>query len=294
MKQQSKGMFLTILSGILFGLMPILARPIYAGGGNAFSLAFSRMAIGAVFLGLLCAFVQQQKLMVTRDQFRQLIICSIGYGGTPMLLFDSYSYLSAGIASTAHFVYPVLVLLGCTIFYREKMTKVKIICCLLCTAGIFCFYSPCGSISLTGLLIALASGVTYAFYIIYLSHSGIQDELSPAVLNFWLCTVSATGIGIVSAMGGQLNLSFSLHIWVLIYLFGIMTSVIATTAFQLGTKYIGAQSSSLLSTFEPLTSIVMGAVLFQESLRARSVAGILCILLSVVLLAASNWRKTTA
>lgn len=44
----------------------------------------------------------------------------------------------------------------------------------------------------------------------------------------------------------------------------------------------------MLSTFEPLTSVVVGIIVYHETLTMRTAAGIVCILLAVYLLAAAK------
>ena len=67
-------------------------------------------------------------------------------------------------------------------------------------------------------------------------------------------------------------------------LLAIITSAIGTILFQKGTILIGPQKASLLSTFEPLTSVIIGVTVFNEKLGLSSIIGIIFILISVVLL----------
>ena len=48
----------------------------------------------------------------------------------------------------------------------------------------------------------------------------------------------------------------------------------------------------MLSTFEPLTSVVIGVLVYHEVLTVRLGLGIVCILLAVCLLAAAKEEKT--
>ena len=65
-------------------------------------------------------------------------------------------------------------------------------------------------------------------------------------------------------------------------------STAASLLFQLGNRFIGAQSASMLSTFEPLTSVVIGILVYHEVLTVRLGIGIFCILLAVFLLAKAD------
>ena len=58
--------------------------------------------------------------------------------------------------------------------------------------------------------------------------------------------------------------------------------------FQKGTLLIGPQRAAILSTFEPITSLVIGILVFDEQLSLRSAAGVTRILTAVPLIALSD------
>ena len=161
------GYVMVIASAVLFGLMPLLAKEIYAMGGTALSLCVYRFLFSIPFL---CAVVKGEKgqtFSITKKEAKKIFILSLGCAGTPFLLFQSYQYISSGMATTIHFIYPVLVLFGSVVLFREKFTKVKAVCAGLCAAGILCFYTPGEKAGLTGMILAFSSGITYAFYVLY-------------------------------------------------------------------------------------------------------------------------------
>lgn len=57
---------------------------------------------------------------------------------------------------------------------------------------------------------------------------------------------------------------------------------------------IGPQMVSMVSTFEPLTSVLVGALVFREAMSYRSMVGVVCILAAVVLLAAKGQPQKSA
>ena len=61
--------------------------------------------------------------------------------------------------------------------------------------------------------------------------------------------------------------------------------MIALVLFQKGTFLCGAVMASLLSTFEPLTGVVIGWIVFKEKMPLKLGIGILLILFSTVLVA---------
>ena len=158
-----RGTAYSILSAVIFGFNPLLARLVYAGGGNAAVLALYRMVIGSMLGLILHRIFEKDSVSVKGRTLLQLALCAAGYAVTPILLFSSYNYLDSGMATTIHFVYPVLVILGCVIFYREAISRLKVVCVVLCTAGILLLYTPGGGVSLLGIALSFLSGVTYAF-----------------------------------------------------------------------------------------------------------------------------------
>nr|WP_277602933.1 DMT family transporter [Dysosmobacter acutus] len=155
-------------------------------------------------------------------------------------------------------------------------------------AGVLSFYTPGDSGSAFGVFIALLSGITYALYIIILAKSGLQEMLRPYQLLLWIQAPGAVALLALNLAMGTLRAHLTLTGWALICLFTIGTTT-ATMFFQIGTKLCGPQHASLLSTFEPLTSVVAGVVLLHEEMTLRSGVGILCVLASVLLLA---WKKS--
>lgn len=53
----------------------------------------------------------------------------------------------------------------------------------------------------------------------------------------------------------------------------------------------GGVKSSMLSTVEPVTGVLIGALIFRETITVQSLTGIILILLSVVLLTLGDHKK---
>ena len=279
-----KGFSLVILSAVLFGTMPFFAKQIYGMGGNSLTLCFHRFCLSIPFLYLIVRYKYKISLKITGRESRKILVLSLCCAGTPLLLFQSYRYIPSGMATTIHFVYPILVLLGCVVFYRERLTVKKSVCAALCLLGILFFYTPGESGSPAGVALAFASGVTYALYVLYYSKSGLA-EMNTFKLSFYLSLVSSAGILAGAVLSGKIVYEMPPQAWLLSVLFAFIVSVVATVSFQAGTARIGPEKSSMLSTFEPLTSIAAGVVLFSEPVTPRTAFGIACILCAVILLA---------
>jgi drug/metabolite transporter (DMT)-like permease len=260
--------------------MPLIVKNIYIQGGNAITVTFLRALLSLPVLYVLMK-REGGTLRVPLKRLRKLVILALGFASTTILLFTSYAYISSGTATTIHFVYPVFVLLGSIIFFKEPFDRVKFLCVLLCTWGILMFYTPGETGSVIGLILAFASGLTFAFYVIYLDKSGLKS-IKPFTLGFYLAAVTSVELFFYAVLTNQLVLDMTLKGWALSGVLAISVSVGAVVLFQVGLRQVGAQSTSILSTFEPVTSIIIGVIMFSEPLGIKSIIGVGLILTSVI------------
>ena len=66
-------------------------------------------------------------------------------------------------------------------------------------------------------------------------------------------------------------------------LLSMSVAVFGVSLFQVGVSLVGPQTTSILSTFEPITGIIIGILIFNEALSIRTGAGLASILIAVVL-----------
>ena len=119
-----KGYIFVALSAVVYGCMPLMAVNVYADGVNAISLVLLRSLI-AMPVFLVLALVKKIDLKIKpRDLIKTVSVFALGSGLTPVLLFYSYNFISTGTATTLHFVYPALVVVGCAVIYKEPATKI--------------------------------------------------------------------------------------------------------------------------------------------------------------------------
>lgn len=292
MTKQCKGMLLVVLSAVLFGCMPLMTRMIYSNGGTPAELTLLRNFLALPALLLLMR-RGEERTALGRGEFVPMLLLSLGFGATPVLLFASYNSISSGMATTIHFVYPVFVLLGCVLFCREKLSRIKLLCIALCTGGLLCFYTPGDAVNLSGMALAFLSGVTYAFYIIYLGRSGLSG-LAPFALAFWLSLFASVELALFLLQTGSFRFALTPLGWGMSFGFALIFAVAASVSFQVGVKDVGAQRAAILSTFEPITSIVVGIAVFSEPFGLRTGAGVLLILAAVLLLTLFDPEKAQA
>ncbi len=277
------GALFAILSAVLFGMMPLFTKTAYAYGGNAYTVAFGRFLTGTAGSAVIILLIPNARFRVTRSEFQKLLCLSVFYATTPVLLYESYQDISSGLATTLHFIYPVIVMLIGGIAFHNPLHLRQIICLFICVAGIICFYRPGQPEDITGMILAVTSGVTYALYILFLGKSGLK-KLHVMTITFWISLFCAAEIAVFAISSDRFRLTIQWQGWLAICGLGLFATVLALALFQLGVFLCGEVKAALLSTFEPLTGVMLGVLVFGESLTIRVVVGIALILLSVIIL----------
>ena len=294
----TKGILLTMLSAITFGFAFTLGPMTYGeGGSNPITLTFLRNFLSLPIL-LLILWQQKISLRVTAKELASLaILGGIGNAVTTWMLFIAFSLIDVGIATTIHFIYPVFVTIGCVLFYKEKLGLQKIIALLIATSGIGCFFfgvdmsAGLNGNMFLGLILAVASGMTYAFYIIYMDKSGLKNQ--PVFkISFYVAATSSIAMGIFGTANGQLTLStLTPKSWVISTVFALLCTVVALSLLQIGIKHVGASTAAILTTFEPITSIVCGVLLLGESVTTVKIVACALIMTGVVTLSLAKQKK---
>ncbi|MBK5253813.1 MAG: DMT family transporter [Peptostreptococcaceae bacterium] len=286
MSNSKKGLIAAILSAVLFGFMPITTKYLYSFGCSTVTVVFFRQIL--VLPIVLVLFIKSKKVKLSKkDMFEALKIIIMGMLFTQTLLYASYRYISTGLATTLHFSYPVFAVLGMLIFYKSKLTWVKALCVVLCTSGIFMFYEHTEGLALKGMLIALLSGLCYAYYIIRLGKSNLRF-MPPMQYAVLFITVNSVVLFTYGTATKSLQWDFPLKFWIVIFLFAIAITLFAVLLVQYAVKYIEPDTVSILSTLEPITSIIVGILWLNEGVTVKTGLGMMLILAAVVIITLYN------
>ena len=279
-----------IISAIIFGCNPLLVRLLQNEGLNSISLVLLRNLLSIPVLALL-SFRQYGSLRIpTKALPFMAMIAVVGCCITPLLLFSSYSYIASGTATVFHFIYPAVVVLAGILFFRERISTGNLVSVIICVAGICLFYNPGQPLNWKGSVFALLSGVTYAIYILLLSHFPFP-KVSGFLFSFYVSIISCIAVLAVSLVSGTLVLPASYLGWVYCFGFSLIINVCAVVMFQQGTFYIGGQKASILSTLEPITSIFAGALVFHEVVGIQTAAGSVLVILASILIALTDLKS---
>lgn len=285
-----RGYMYVIASAVIFGCMPLLTKLIYAEGANAMTVVALRNALAVPAVALM-AYQQTGTLSVQWKKLPEIfLIALLGCCITPLLLFSSYRYISSGTATVLHFIYPAIVVLGSAVFLKVRLHWKNILSVLICVGGIGMFYTPGETLDWRGSLPAILSGVAFAAYVILLSVFR-RGNVTGMLLSFYVVLFSAVFMFAACFVTGQLAFPTSAKGWVLCVIFALAVSAGAVVLFQMGTFLIGGQRASILSTLEPITGIVIGAIVFRETVTPRTVIGSAMVIAASILIAVFDKKE---
>lgn len=277
-----KGCCFAVTSAVIFGCMPLMAKNIYADGVNSFTLVFLRSLFSLAPLAIL-AYREKKTLKIPLSLIPSVgIIGLLGCSITPILLFTSYRFIPSGLATVFHFAYPTIVVLAEILFLGKKLRLSSVVSVLFCTVGISLFYAPQQAFNFMGSALALLSAMTFAGYVILLPRLD-SSRLSGFLLCFYMTLVSAIVTFCICIATNNLALPQSLSGWGLCLLFSILVTTVAVVLFQRSVFLLGGEGASILSTLEPITSVVIGVVIFHEPFGIRVFLGTILVILASII-----------
>lgn len=284
---KTKGLTFGILAGFIYGFTPILGKLTYLEGSNPISLTFYRNFLSIPFFFAMLKY-NKIPLKVEKSQTKQLAVLGFLASVTALSLYGSYNYISVGMSTTIHYIYPVLVTAACIIIFNDKISRDKVVSLMLSTIGITLFFE--GSINITGILMAFLSGVFFAGYLLFMDKSGL-NSIYPFKITFYTATFSSVYLFIFGIISKNLVFSMTFKGWFFTILVAVLVSFLANTFVALGVKYVGPTVTSIVGMLEPITSIVMGILFLNEPVTLRNILACVLILLGVLIVTLSKEKN---
>ena len=194
MNSKTKGFIYGAIAAASYGMNPLFTLPLYAAGMSVDTVLFYRYFFAVIVLGILMK-MQHQSFALRKADILPLVIMGLLFSFSSLLLFMSYNYMDAGIASTILFVYPVMVAVIMGAFFKEKISAITVFSILLALAGIALLYQGDGGkpLSTIGIIFVLLSSLSYAIYIVGVNRSTLKN-LSTTKLTFYAILFGLSGL----------------------------------------------------------------------------------------------------
>lgn len=286
----TKGILYTVLSAVLFGITPLITTAVYGYGANSMTVVFYRSLFVIPMLAVIMKARGISFTISVRDLRNTGIIAVFGSGLTTILLFSSYAYIDVGCATTLHFLYPVFVSLLCFAVYHERLGRRKLLALGMAFVGALCFFDLTNAGSITGLIMAASSALTYAFYMMQLEKTRLSHQ-NAYKISFYLAIFILLETLVYHLLFSSIQFILPWNAYLLILLLSLVSSFLAVVLLQKGIQKLGSSTASLFCLFEPITSVICGVFFLQEALTPAKTAGCLIILTALIIMSREQKKK---
>jgi len=277
------GILLIAISAASFGTLAIFGRFLYADGMDTFTMLFLRFGISASIMTFILIL---RKEPFPRGRILALLIGmgALGYVGQSFSYLSAIKYASAGLVALLLYLYPMFVFILSVIFLREKVTWAKVAALVLALVGTALTVGPAGG-QFLGIFFAIFAAVVYSVYIIV--GADVMRHVSAVQSSLVIFASAGTVYGMLTAVNGAHFPASSSGWWSMAGIV-LLATVIPVVTFLAGLERIGPTNAAMLSTLEPVITVLLAAWLFAERLEPLTMVGGGLILVAVVVLTRSE------
>ena len=284
--KQLTGILLIAISAALFGTLAIFGRFLYADGLDTFSMLFLRFGPAALLM-MIILLVRKEKFPRGKILLQLIGMGALGYVGQSFSYLTAIKYASAGLVALLLYLYPMFVFSLSVIVLREKVTWIKILALILALIGTALTVDPAGG-QLQGILLAISAALVYSVYIIV--GSNVMKHVSAVQSSLVIFASAAAVYGILMAVNG-VHLPSTNSGWINVIGIVLVATVIPVVTFLTGLERIGPTNAAMLSTLEPVVTVLLAAWIFGERLQSIVLFGGGMILIAVIMLTRGKRRE---
>ncbi|MBO3741692.1 DMT family transporter [Actinoplanes flavus] len=290
------GAALCLVSAACFGAMAIFGKLAYDAGVSPGSLLLVRFTLAAAALGaVLLARPGLRRPTsgpppghpaMTRTRVLAIAVGlgAIGYATQASLFFSALQLMDASLLALILYTYPAMVTVAAVLLGRDRLTPTRVAALTAASTGTLLVLLGAGGVSFhpAGALLALASAVTYTAYI--LVADTVVHRLAPLTLSALVMTGAAGTLAARALLTGGVDLDFGAAGWFWLACIAVISTVVAMLTFFAGLQRTGPSTAAILSTFEPVVTSALAALVLGESLTPVQLAGGALVLSSVAVL----------
>lgn len=274
-----KGIFWAALSSSTFGLAPLFTLLLLGVGYSSFEVLTYRWGVASLCL-IGYALVVGCDFRLERGQLKSVLLLSLFRAATSFCLVIAYQHIGSGVASTIHFMYPLVVALAMILFFHEKGSIWTFVAIVMSIVGAVML--SLGNIDFTegntmlGVIAAVLSVLFYGAYIVGVRRSRAV-EVHSTVLTCYVMALGALFFMICGVLTDGIRLESDPHTWLYILGVSIPATAVSNMALVMAIKAIGPTRTSIFGALEPLTAVIIGILIFSEPFTWVGTIGILLI-----------------
>ena len=242
-------------------------------------ISFTRALIGSLFIGIFMAVSGHGfdgKSIV--KNLKLLIPSGIAMAFNWICLFEAYRFTGVTVATLCYYMAPVIVVVISPFILKERLTATKGVSVIAAVIGAVLISGVVtgATKSVKGILFGLAAAALYSTVIVI---NKFVRELSPVETTFVQLTVAAvTMIPYVLLTEDVTGFGFDTKSIILTLIIGMFHTGFAYMIYFSSVQKIPAQTTAVFSYIDPVTAIIVSAVVLGERLDAVQIVGTILIL----------------
>lgn len=252
-----------ILALLLFGSNGIWAAAIALSSQE---IVFLRLLLGAIAL-VVMFLVTRPKIMALRHKrdLAFLALSGCAQGVLFLFLFRAYQLVGVSLASLAYYCGPVLVILVSPLFFREKLTRWKVLGFLFVLAGVVLVNGQAAldGKPLWGLVCAGLASLMYAVLVVATKKNEHIHGLENPCIQL---LVSLLTVSLYLAFTQGFSIQVQPGDWLPILVLGLLNTGLGCYLYYSSIGHLPAQQVAIFGYLEPLSSVFYSALLLHEVL----------------------------
>jgi len=267
--------FWILASAAAFGALGIFGKLAYAGGLGLPTLLAARFGLAAVLMWAIVAVRGLSPRVSLRTLVGLLLMGAVGYVGQAFSYFTALLTIQAATTGLLLYTYPSLVALLAWLLLRQKLTRAGAIALLMATVGCALVLGGLaalpGRADSAGVAWGLAAALIYSLYII--AGARLTASVQPLVASAYIITAAAVVFWVGGLLGGTLDFRVTAGGWAAVVGMALICTVLAIAAFVTGLAQVGPARASILSTVEPVITMLLAVLVLGEQINAGQILG---------------------
>jgi drug/metabolite transporter (DMT)-like permease len=289
---RSSGTLLCLGSGAAFGAMAVFGKLAYDGGATVGTLLAVRFVLAAILFWILvlaAGGAREVRALRGRDVGVGLALGAGGYAIQAGCYFTALERIDASLLSLLLYTFPAMVAVAAVALGRERLDGRRLAALGLASGGLALVVAGAGTGALDplGTALGLGAAVVYSTYI--LVSESVVERVRPSVLSALVCSGAAISLTAGSAFLGELRPDeLTLAGWGWLACLAVVSTVAAVSLLFAGLRRVGPTTASILSTVEPVVTVVLAYLVFGELLGIVQILGGVLVIAAVLALAGAR------
>jgi drug/metabolite transporter (DMT)-like permease len=294
----STGALFCLASAAAFGAMAVFGKLAYDEGATVGTLLATRFVVAAALLWIAVLATGRARALRTlprRDAALALALGAVGYSAQAGGYFAALERLDASLLALLLYTFPVMVTVAAVALGREAASRRTAAALGLACSGIALVLAGAagGALDPLGTALGLGAAVVYSAYI--LISEGVAARIGALALSTLVCSGAAVTLTAGAAATGGLrpgDVTTAGLGW--LAALAVVSTVGAIGLFFAGLRRVGPSAASILSTLEPVVTVVLASAAFGEALGPAQLAGGALVLSAVLAVRVRPGPEATA